>query len=283
MVSTPPQKNLHTQGIILLVATTLIWGTTFPIIKNVVSTLSPASLIATRFAVAALAFVPFVGRPNARLVRDGLLLGFVFFTSLASQTLGMETISANRAGFIIGLNVILVPMFGPLLGQRIPIRAFFSAGLALTGIGVMSWEGGSLGIGDLWMFVCALSYAIYIVVLDAVTSRHPPLQLTAIQLITVALLGGCWAAPEVPEQYAIISGNFNALLYLGLIGTAATTWTQAVAQRWVTAHETAVIYALEPLFAAIFAFLLLGETFGLRGFFGGGLVLIGMILSQIRT
>ncbi|MBD2566019.1 MULTISPECIES: DMT family transporter [Nostoc] len=279
----PPQKYRHTQGIILLVATTLIWGTTFPVIKDVVSSLSPASLIAIRFAVAALVFVPFAGRPNARLVRDGVLLGFVFFTSLTSQTIGMETISANRAGFIIGLNVILVPLFGPLLGQRVPVRAFFSAGLALIGIGVMSWEGGALGIGDLWMFVCALSYAIYILLLDAVTSRHPPMPLTAIQLITVALLGGCWAAPEVREQFEAISGNFNALLYLGLIGTAATTWTQAVAQRWVTAHETAVLYALEPVFAAIFSFLLLGETLGVRGWFGGGLVLTGMIMSQIRT
>jgi drug/metabolite transporter (DMT)-like permease len=278
------QKWRHTQGIILLVVTTLIWGTTFPIIKSVVGNLTPSTLIATRFALAALAFIPFAHQFNLFLIRDGILLGAVFFVSLATQTIGMESISASRAGFIIGLNVILVPLFGPLLGQSVSIKIFLAAGLALSGLGVMCWEGGSLSIGDLWMFGCALSYAIYILLLDKVTLRHSSIPLTSVQLITVAILGGIWATSELTEQFSeiisAIRGNFSALLYLGVIATAATTWTQAVAQRRITAYETALLYALEPVFAAIFSFLLLRETLGFRGILGAVLVLAGMILSQ---
>jgi drug/metabolite transporter (DMT)-like permease len=73
------------------------------------------------------------------------------------------------------------------------------------------------------------------------------------------------------------------LLYLGLIGTAIAIWTQAVAQRKISAAETAIIYTLEPVFAAVFSFWLLGETLGLRGLLGACMVLSAMILSQLRT
>lgn len=278
----PGQRLLRIKGIMLLVATTLIWGTTSPITKNTLSSLSPATITATRFAVAALALAPFATRLNVRLVRDGALLGFLFFTSVVTQTIALETISANRAGFILCLNVILVPLFGPMLGQRVPLKALLAAGLALTGIGVISWEGGALCLGDFWMFGCALSYTIYILMLDTVTPRHPPVPLTALQLLSVTVLGAAWAAPQLPEQLKAISANFNALLYLGLVATAGTTWAQAVAQRCVAAHETALIYTLEPVFTAVFSFLLLGETFGTRGLLGAGLVLAGMVLSQSR-
>lgn len=277
----PTHRFLRTQGIMLLVATTLIWGTTSPITKAAVGSLSPDVLTATRFAVAAIAFTPFAIRSlNARLVRDAALLGLLLFASVASQTIALKTISANRAAFIIGLDVILVPLFGPLLRQHVPARAFLAAGLAFTGIGLISWEGGALRVGDLWMFGCTLSYSIYILMLDAVTQHYPSMQLTAIQLLIVAALGTVWAIPDLLGQFGAISANFYALLYLGLVATAATTWIQAVAQRWVTIHETALIYTLEPVFAAVFSFLLLGETLGTRGILGAGLVLVGMVLSQ---
>lgn len=276
------KKALHTQGVILLVALTIVWASALPLIRGAVGNLSPAALIATRFAIAAVAFVPCLRGLNAHLVRDGTLLGFVLFVNFAAQAIGLETISANRAAFITSLYVILVPLLGPLFGQRVPVRAFLAAGLALTGIGVMSWEGGVLGVGDLWTFGCALNYAVYILMLEAITLRHPPLPLTAVQLLTMAILGAVWAAPELVGQLGAIATNFSVLLYLGLVVTATTIGLQVVVQRWVPAHETALIYASEPVFAAVFSFWLLGERLGTRGMVGGGLVLAAMVLSQKR-
>lgn len=279
LINPSQKKTRHTQGILLLIATTLIWGTTFPLVKDAISSMTPATLVGIRFAIAAVVFVPLVRRLSARLLLDGTLLGFLLFSSFATQVIGLETISANRAAFITSLNVILVPLLEPLLGRRVPRVIFLASALALTGIGMMSWEGGALTIGDLWIFGCALSYAVYILLLEAVASRHSSMSLTAVQLVVSAVLGLSWAAPEL-EQFGALSTNFGTVLYLGLIATAAVTWTQTIAQRWVTASEAALIYALEPVFAGIFSFWLLSETFGTRGLLGAALVVAATVLSQ---
>ena len=273
-------KNLHTRGILLLLVTTLIWGTTFPVIKQIMVNVSPMALVAVRFLLAALVFTPWLRQVNLPLLRDGMLLGSAYLASFVTLTIGMETISADRAAFVLSLNIILVPLFGLFLGQRLQAIAVVAAGVAITGIGIMSWEGGGLSLGDLWVFGSALSYAVYILLLETATLKHPPLALTAIQLAFVAEASVLWAAPEIMAQLPAIAAHWGQLMYLGLIVTATTTIAQAIAQRWVSAHETALIYTLEPVFAAVFSFWLLGEQLSRRGLAGAGLILAAMVLSQ---
>ncbi|MBN3926950.1 DMT family transporter [Nostoc sp. NMS4] len=275
-------SHRYNQSVILLLFTTLIWGTTFPLLKNAIDSLSPSALIGSRFLVAALACLPFGFKLNRRLVRDGIILGTLLFTAFTTQVIGLESTSASRAAFITSMNVILIPLIEALMGRSVSLIAFLSAFLALAGIGVMSWEGGSLNIGDLWVFGCAVCYAIYILVLEVFASRHNSIKLTALQLFVVAVLGTIWAAPELVDQIRAIKANFVVILYLGIVATAAVTWTQAFAQQWVPATQTAIIYTLEPVFAAIFSFLLLRETMGVRGFLGASMILVSILLSQIR-
>lgn len=279
-MNSPTAKVPHTRGILLLVLTTLIWASSFPLLKNVVSSLAPPVVIAVRFALAAIAFAPCARGLNAQLLRDGVLLGLVCFAGSASALIGLQTTSANRAAFIISLNVILVPLLGMLLGQHLPIRVWFAAFLALAGIGVMAWEDGGFSSGDLWILSSAIGIAVYILMLEAATRRHSALSLTAIQLFVMASLGMVWAMPQLVGQIQAIASNFSVLLYLGLVGTATPVLTQTMAQRWVSAHEAALIYTLEPVFAAVFSFWLLGEEFETRGLIGAGLVLFAMVLSQ---
>lgn len=259
----------------------MIWGTTFPLLKDAITNISPSVLICSRFLVAAIAFIPFCRKLNQQLVRDGVILGVTLFVAFATQIIGLETTSANRAAFITSLNVILVPILASALGKPVSIKAFLAAGIAIAGIGVMSWEGGSLVVGDLWVFGCAVSYAIYILVLDSVTLKHQAIKLTAVQLVVVAVLGIVWALPEFFGQIPKISSNSGVILYLGLIASAATILIQAVAQRKVSATQTAIIYTLEPVFAAVFAFWLLGESLGVRGMLGAGMVIGSTIFSQL--
>ena len=273
-------KNLHTRGILLLLVTTLIWGTTFPVIKQIMVSVSPMALVAVRFLLAALVFTPWLRQVNLQLLRDGMLLGSAYLASFVTLTVGMETISADRAAFVLSLNIIFVPLFGLFLGQRLQAIALVAAGVAIAGIGIMSWEGGGLGLGDLWVFGSAVSYAVYILLLETATLRHPPLALSAIQLAFVAEASVMWAAPEIMAQLPEIAAHWGQLMYLGLIVTATTTIAQAIAQRWVSAHETALIYTLEPVFAAVFSFWLLGEQLSGRGLTGAGLILAAMVLSQ---
>ena len=236
-------KLQHIQGIILLVAVTLLWGTTFPLVKETIHSLSPGVLIAIRSALAAIAFSLHLRTLNLKLVRDGFLLGILLFASLAIQAIALETLSANRAAFIASLNVILVPLLGQFFGQHVRRGMFLAAGLALVGVGIMSWEGGMLTPGDFWMLLDVLLYTSYILLLEAVTCSHSPLSLTAIQLVVMTVLATLWTLPDFRGQWEGIHSNYLPLLYLAVV-TAVTTWLPAIAQHWVSASETAVIWAL---------------------------------------
>lgn len=274
-------KNLRIKGIILFVIINIIWGTTFPLIEKTVGSLSPSVLIASRFAVAALALSINLRGLNKLLLRDGLVLGLLFFAYLATETIALESIHANRAAFIISLSAILVPLLGLFLGRRLLLKTFLSAGLGIIGIGVMFWGGGVLGIGDLLMFFDAIVYAVYTLVLERVAQRHPSLSLTSVQLLVIAVLGVLWSNTELVTEFETISENWSVILYLGLVATAIVIWLQTTAQQWIRAEEAALLYTLEPIFSAIFSFWLLGEQLGLSGLIGATLILSAIVFSQV--
>jgi drug/metabolite transporter (DMT)-like permease len=273
-------KALHSRGVLLLLITTLAWGTSFPLLKLMMGSLSPPVILAARFGVAAIAFLPWLRQLNIGLIRDGALLGLIYFAECTFALIGLETISANRSAFIVSLNVILVPILASLLGQRLPSRILVSAGVAIAGIGILSWEGGSLNRGDFLTFGCAVGIAVYILLLEWITPRHPTPPLVAVQLSVMALLSAAWALPQLATQAGEIVNHFGVLFYLGLMVTATPIWTQTLAQRWISSHEAALLYTFEPVFAAVFSFWLLGESLGVRGFLGAGFILIATILSQ---
>jgi drug/metabolite transporter (DMT)-like permease len=262
--------------------TVLVWGTSFSLLKYFLRDFPPAIIIATRFAIAAIAFIPWLRQLNIRLLRAGVLLGVIYFMECSSTLRGLETISANRSAFIISLNVILVPLLGILLGKKLPAKILAAAGLATRGVGLLSWEGGGLSWGDAFTLMAATGAAVYILALEWLTPHHPTLPLVAVQLWIMALLGIIWAMPQFAVHGQDIAAHFNTFLYLGLIVTATPVWTQAMAQRWIPAHEVALLYTLEPVVATFFSFLFLGEQLGMQGLIGAGLVLTATVLSQSK-
>jgi drug/metabolite transporter (DMT)-like permease len=180
----------------------------------------------------------------------------------------MLTTTASKAAFITGLSVILTPIVGAIwLRQRVPLRAWLAAVLALIGLGLMTLnptEG--VVIGDLWVLGTALAYALYIVYLGEIAAHHKPIVLTSLQIIVVAALSWGWAVPHLSVLRELSPSVLSALLYLALFATALVLWLQALAQRVVPAYAAALIFALEPVFAAIFAYFMLGR----RSVFKGG-------------
>jgi drug/metabolite transporter (DMT)-like permease len=274
------ENTLRSKGIILLVLVNIISATTFPLTKDIVTSLPPSALIATRFVIAAAVFSLNLRNINRLLLRDATVLGLLLFFYLAIETIALKTIPANRAVFIASLNTLIVPLLGWLSGQRVLLKTFLAAGVAVIGIGVMFWEGGKLGIGDLLMFVDAFIYAAYIIFLERAAPRHPTLILTSVQLLFIAVLGLLWNNTLILNQFEAIHQHWGAIFYLGLVATAAVIWLQTLAQQWVSSEEAALLFTLEPLFATIFSFWLLGEHLGIRGLIGAILVLVALILSQ---
>lgn len=276
------ETHKQSLGFVLLVATALILGTIPVAIKEAITSLTPATQFAIRFTIAAIILTPFVRNLNINLLRDAALLGILLFGIFATATIGLETIYANEASFIFGVNMIFVTLFEILFRKRISIRAVLAVILAFSGIGVMSWKGGAPVIGDLWLLGSAFSDAAYIVVLEKFSTNHPSIPLVTIQLWVVAGLGLLWAAPELTQHLEAIQSSLGVLIYLGVVATVFIILFQTLAQQWISAQETALFLALEPVFGAVFAFWLLGETFSTRSFIGALMVLVGIILTLTR-
>ena len=279
-------------GIFTLVLITLVWGTTFIIVKETITSVPPSLLLALRFSVAAL-LLAWV-RPSKGALVPGLILGVLSFLGFATQTVGLVSTTASKAAFITGFSVILTPLFSVLyfryrglrhteLRHSVPARAYLTAAVALVGLGLMSLTGAQgLTAGDVWILGTAVFYAFYIIYLGEVAPKHGALELSAVQFWPMALLAWVWAAPQVGQLGSLSAGSVWSIVYLGAVATALVSVLQVRAQRVVSAHVAALIFVLEPVFAALFAYLLLGERLGVWGWIGAGLVGVAMLLSELR-
>lgn len=271
---------------VLLLLVTLVWGTTFPLMKAASATLSGVEISALRFLVAGAVMLPFALKASRAAWRDGALLGAVALVSYVTQAVGLEYISSNRSAFLTSLNVLMVPLLGLVLGGRLSVQVLAAAALACLGIGLLSWEDGGHWVGDAATLVCALAYAIYVILLSRRAAAHHPRTLAATQIVLMAAFGLLWllASGLGSERLATLptrlGGALWPILYLGLIASAGMLFLQALAQRHVAAEKAAVIYAMEPVFAALFGWFWLSESLGGRGMLGGALVVAAVLLSE---
>lgn len=294
-----PRRRLLADVALLLV--TLIWGATFVMVKDAVSSFPVFSFMAIRFTLAAAALTPlvlwrrrqlaaaapagpFAGPARlARVAMPALLIGGALFAGYAFQTFGLRLTTPAKAGFITGLSVVIVPLFAALLLRQPPSRnAWFGVGLAMFGLGLLSLTTGlRVQPGDLLVLGCAVSFAAHILLTGHFAPRHDPLLLTLGQVAAVAVLNIAAASlfdAPVPVTRQVIS----AAAFTGLLATAAAFGIQTVAQRFTTPTHTALIFAAEPVFAGLFSFLLIGELLGPRQVIGCGLILAGMVVAEIK-
>ncbi|WP_299432649.1 DMT family transporter [uncultured Meiothermus sp.] len=269
-------------GLLYLNLATVFWGSTFVLVKDSLQTLEPGQINFVRFAIATLCFVPFLFHRDPRLWRAGLELGAVLFVAYLTQTIGLQYTTASRSAFITTLYVVALPMLLGVLGHRLGWPIWLAAGLAIGGVGLLSYDGSPPNLGDLWTLGTALSYTIYIWRLERFAHRFPALPLTGVQILTVALGSLAWMLWEEPSWNASTFPYFS-LLYLGLIASALCIWLQALGQRLVAAPQAAVIFALEPVYAASFAFFWLDERLGVQGLMGAGLIVAATLISQLRS
>ena len=282
------------RGILALLVVTLVWGTTFPAMKALTASLSPAWIVLTRFALAALLLAPWLVRAAPRDLRSGVLLGLLLFACYVFQVEGLALTSSNRNAFICGLNVLVVPLLGVLAGRAPERRIVLALMLAVAGLAALCWDGGAWTFGDSLALGAALCFGLYIKMMEVHTRGAVRLMsLTAAQIATVGACALGWVvvteipfgnAAEVGAYWqrtgsALAAGALN-LVYLGVVATAAIISLQTWGQRHSTANEAAVIYAFEPAAAAVFGYFWLAESMTGRGWIGAALLISGMIVSQ---
>jgi drug/metabolite transporter (DMT)-like permease len=197
---------------------------------------------------------------------------------------GIQYTSATNAGFITGINVVLVPIFSVLI-FRDPPKLPSIIGVILAFIGLFFMSGGNfseLNIGDLLVLICSVVVAFHVLFTGKFAPKHNIYLLTAIQLTTTSILSILFFIFSDDKITKLNWNIFMVLTYLALFGTVYTFLMQTAMQRFTTATRTALVFTLEPVFAALFAFLIANETLNLYGWLGGALILAGMIVAEIN-
>ena len=254
---------------------TVIWGSTFFIIKDAVDRMEPIDFLAIRFTIAA-ALIALVLWPRLRRLpaggwRAGLGLGVLYGLAQIAQTYGLKHTSASVSGFITGTYVVLTPIILWLfLKVRLSAQAWVAVALACLGLGVLTLTGpAAMGWGEWLTLLGAFFYALHIVVLERFAPQWDALALTAVQLVGVALT--CLVA-AIPGGVHLSADPvaWRAIAYTVLVAGIATMLLQTWAQRHLSATRTALMMTFEPVFASLFAIALGGEHLSARLLIGGG-------------
>ena len=264
---------------IVLALVTVMWGGTFLVTRTALEGTGPFTLLFLRFAVGALVLGAFVrGKGSWHGVFPIVLATAVAY---ASQTVALRSVESARAAFITALYVPLVPLLqGRLTGVRPTQGACLGAGFAFAGLAALSYDGRTgfaFGVGEALLVVGALASALQIVLVGRFAAgAGDPLRLTAAQLGGVALLMSTGAAAE-PHHLSLTA--LALALGLGVFATAGALVAMNWAQRSVPPARATLLYALEPVWAALFG-MLAGERLGVSAGVGGALVVAGLLVSE---
>lgn len=270
-----------------LLLVTAVWGTTFVIVKEALAVFPPFTYIALRFTLATLTLGLLVGPRLRKLgwaeVRGGVLVGAFMFAGFGLQTLGLQVAPASSVAFITGLNVVMVPLVAYLwLKHRPTTGALVGVGVATVGLALISLNGDfSLAPGDVLVFFCAVAFALQIVGVGKYASRTDALLFTLVQMVTIMLLS--WGAALATEHPVLVwqPSVVGSLAYMGVIATALVFCIQNAAQRHTSPTHTALIFTMEPVFAAFFAYAWLAEQLTTRSAVGGLLIVAGMLAAEL--
>jgi drug/metabolite transporter (DMT)-like permease len=272
------------RAVLLLAAATAIWGATFVVVKRGLAGNAPMTFLALRFMIATAVLLPLLRGRTVRIPRSPLVLacGAALFCGYALQTAGLASTTPARSAFITALSVVLVPLVEPAFGiNRWSGRALAGALVALAGLAVLLQPGvAPLSKGDWLTLGCATAFAFHGLLLQMAVRRATPASVNAAQVLTTAAL----ALPT-----ALLSGwrmtlsgqTLIALVVTGALATVGAFWAMAEAQRSLSAAETAVVLAFEPVVAWVVSVALGADTASMTLVLGGGLVVLGVLVATI--
>jgi len=278
-------RPVHVLAVLALITVTAVWGSTFFMLKGVVTRVPAADFLAVRFWIAALVLWAVRPRSVRRLPpaswRHGLWLGAAYGAGQLVQTWGLARTSASVSGFVTGMYVVITPLLAAaLLRQRVRPVIWVAVGLATTGLAVLSLHGFALGVGEGLTLVAATLYALHIIGLSAWSSSRDAYGLTVVQMLAIAVLCSVTALPggvTLPSR----ADDWAVLLYMATLSGAAAVLLQTWAQVHLPAARAAIVMTMEPVWAGGFAVTLGDEPVGLRLLLGGALTLAAMLLAEL--
>ncbi len=279
-------KYTTTKADLMLLIATAFWGLTFPLMQVIITQIAPDVFVFYRFMVAALVFLPLVWlsfhKTSMRVLLIGILLGAFNSIIYICQTTGLQTIDAPRAAFITGASVVMVPFLLPLLRLGKPLTSdLFFAFLCLLGLFILTGASfHSLRSGDFWVLIGAVFNAIAIVTIQWITPKISQYRLLVFYQIAFTL-----PATILIGHHLNFAPIFNPIvlgvvLFCGIFATSIAFFIQVKYQQHTSAPKAALIYALEPVFALVFAWLISHNGLSIHTLIGGTIMLLSIALPD---
>ncbi|HEY2811245.1 MAG TPA: DMT family transporter [Rhabdochlamydiaceae bacterium] len=265
-------------AIFALFLATFISASGFFFVKKGIATLAPANLIFWRYLIASSLLSLLTFRHIQRnILKPGIFLGALLFGNVLFQYFGLETLPASTTSFVMGLAVVLVPLFA----RSFNMRTWSAVGVALLGIGVISLHSG-FSIGLAWIFLGTICFSLYIILVGNYANTYNLLTLIAIQCAVICILSGilAWSQnslslPNEPKIWVYIS-------VLAIVNSVIGIFLQFYAQKHLTHTTTAIIVSCEPIFATLVAVVLLSEHLTWNFYLGSILMFIAIVISEIK-
>jgi drug/metabolite transporter (DMT)-like permease len=273
---------------------TLLWGSTFVVVKNSLDHTSVFIFLALRFTLAGICMAAFRPRVFRALQREeifaGVRLGFFMFCGYAFQTAGLRYTTASNSGFITGSSVVLVPLILALFwGKRATLWVYFGTLAAAAGLYFLTVPVtgvAHLNRGDVLTFFAAISYAVHIILVGEYAKEHSAAALSVLQVLACAMMAWLTAFGAHAIRWQAMRIEPSRELWIGVaicavFATAVAFSLQLWAQQFTTPSHAAILFTLEPVFAVITSYLALGERLGLRSIAGAALVLAGILAAEL--
>lgn len=269
-----------------LLLITAVWGWTFVLVKEAMAEVGPFWFLTLRFLVATLLALPLLRR-RKRIWRAPFILGIFLFGGYFFQTWGLRYTTAQKSGLITGLSVVLVPLIARFFGERVTRRMGLGVVLATAGVALLSLGGedslGPTGFGDFLTVLCAIAFAFYIVFLARYAQGEPAGALLPGQLGMVTILAGLGSVTFGEITWPLSPQAWHAVLITGSLASTLAYYVLAWAESRATATQTAVILAMEPVFAGLFGWILRWEVLTFLQILGALWVMAGILTASISS
>lgn len=216
------------------------------------------------------------------LLTGGMCCGLALFVASNLQQFGIQYTSVGKAGFITAMYIVLVPVLGIFLKKKIGLKVWISVALAVVGLYLLCiTEGFSIGKGDLLVLLCALVFAVHILVIDYFSPKADGVRLSCIQFFVCGILSGvCMLITEKPDMGAILQA-WMPVLYAGVMSCGVAYTLQIVGQKGMDPTIASLILSLESVVSVLAGWALLGQSLSARELFGCVLMFGAIILAQL--
>lgn len=280
----------------LLLLAAAIWGFAFVAQRIGMDHVGPYTFNGIRFALGSLSLLPLILFYHSRgqgtetdssilpAARVGVIAGIILFIAASLQQIGLIYTTAGKAAFITCLYIVLVPLTGIFLKQRVALPTWLGCLLAMTGLYFLCIkEGFIISYGDLLELIGAFFWTAHILLIDRYAQKVDTLKLSCFQFITCSVLSLFTALCIETITWQGISQAGLPILYGGLFSVGIAYTLQVVGQKTASPSHAAIILSMETVFAAIGGYLIINEHLGVRELWGCGLMLAGMLVSQLQS